>query len=385
MSPTTERAAAQRTSPVQRLEFARDGGYDVVLRRGLLEGNASLITEAIGSRRVAIITTPTVARYYGERLHRLLVAKDVSCSLTVLALQERTKTLASVAEVAARTRAAGIGRRDVLIALGGGVATDVVSVAGSLYRRGVAVIRLPTSLIGQVDAGIGLKSAVNANGVKSALGGFQPPEVVLSDPDWLCSLPPRALRAGMAEILKVALVLDVRLFDDLRAFGPSLIASRFAGPEDVIDAVLARSIELMLSELQSNPFEEDLARVVDFGHTFSPLLETASDHRFNHGEAVAIDIALSARIAARLGLLASCELDAILGLLRDLGLPATAPLVTAELLAHAADDAVAHRGGDLNLVLPSGIGASVFVRARAELTDALLRDVVAETVPSRSG
>ena len=181
----------------------------------------------------------------------------------------------------------------MFVAFGGGVATDVVSVAASLYRRGIPVIRLPSSLIGQVDAGIGLKSAVNLKGVKSALGGFHTPEVVMSDPDWLRSLRPRALRAGMSEIVKIAIVRDPALFDDIAAFGRDLITTRFVEPRDVADASLRRAIELMLCELQANPFEEELARVVDFGHTFSPLLESVSEYRLNHGEAVAVDMAVS--------------------------------------------------------------------------------------------
>ena len=183
----------------------------------------------------------------------------------------------------------------------------------------------------------------------------------------------------MSEIVKIAIVRDPGLFDDIAAFGRALVASTFVEPQDVADALIRRAIELMLRELQANPFEEELARVVDFGHTFSPLLESVSEFRLSHGEAVAVDMALSSRIATRLGLLTAEELESIIGLLRELRLPVASTLVTPELLARAADDAVAHRGGALNLVLPAGIGTPTFLRRRGELTDALLREVAAAT------
>lgn len=368
---------------MQRLGYASRGGYEVSVERDLLAPGAARIPEAIGGRRAFVVTTPTVAAQYAAPLHRLLSAAGVSHALCVLPLREHSKTLESVSVVAVRAREAGLGRRDVFVAFGGGVATDVVSVTASLYRRGIPVIRLPSSLIGQVDAGIGLKSAVNLGGVKSALGGFHAPEVVLSDPDWLRSLRPRALRAGMSEIVKMAIIRDPRLFDDVAAFGGTLIASRFTEAQDVADSVLCRAIELMLRELQANPFEEELARVVDFGHTFSPLLESVSGYRLNHGEAVAVDMAVSARIAACLGVLTAEELESVVGLLRELRLPVASTLVTPELLARAADDAVAHRGGSLNLVLPAGIGTPTFLRQRCELSDTLLREVAATTTARR--
>jgi 3-dehydroquinate synthase len=219
---------------------------------------------------------------------------------------------------------------------------------------------------------------VNAHGVKSALGCFDPPEAVLSDPGWLTTLPRRALRSGFAEIIKIAAVRDADLLDLVLGHGPELVASGFAEPAAVVEPMLGRSIDLMLDELRDNPNEECLERVVDFGHTFSPALEIASRHQLTHGEAVAIDIALSGSIARRLGLLSETDADAVLAALRSVGLPTRSPLVTTQLLAAAADEAVAHRGGALNLVLLGGVGRPTFLRRREDLPDSLLRSIVSD-------
>lgn len=358
------------------LQFERQREYSVVLRRQLLDPPCPALAQAIAGRRAFVVTTPTVHRHYGPALRRSCEAWGVDHTVAVLPLDERTKTMDSVLEVCELARAAGIGRRDLLVAFGGGVATDVVTMAAGLFRRGVPCLRLPTTLTGQIDAGIGVKSAVNAHGVKSALGCFDPPEAVFSDPGWLTTLPRRALRSGFAEIVKIAAVRDADLLDLVLRHGPQLVASRFADPATVVEPLLGRSIDLMLDELRDNPYEDCLERVVDFGHTFSPALEIASHHQLTHGEAVAIDMALSTSIARRLGLLSDADADVVLAALRSVGLPTGSPFVTAQLLGAAADEAVAHRGGALNLVLLGGLGRPTFLRRREELSESLLRSIV---------
>lgn len=363
-------------------ECERRQRYRVVLEHGLLDSGRTELAEAIGPRSVLVITTPTVFRHHGRALLQSLQSWGIDAAVEVLPLSERTKTMDSVLEVCRFARLHGIGRRDVIVGFGGGVTTDVTSMAASLFRRGVPCVRLPTSLIGQVDAGVGLKSAVNDCEMKSALGCFEPPEAVLSDPSWLRTLAPRALRSGFAEIIKIAVVRDAALLGLVRADGPALVSSAFAAPVDAAEAMLRRSVELMLHELHGNPFERDLERVVDFGHTFSPALETSSEHRLTHGEAVAVDMALSTRIATRLGVLGGDDGEVIIDALRIVGLPTSSPYATPELLARAADEAVAHRGGSMNLVLPDGIGHASFLSDRVDLSDALLRSVAGESIPA---
>lgn len=357
-------------------EQSRD--YVVIVADGLPDLRDVSPSSVLDGRRALAVTTPTVDRLHGEGLRRWLSRTGMDALVEVMALDERRKTMETALEVAACAQRHDLGRRDVIIAFGGGVCSDVVSVAASLTRRGIAHITVPTTLVGQVDAGIGLKGGVNFGERKNYLGCFSPPESALIVPSYLRSLPERELRCGVAEVMKMALIRDRDLFDVLRAHGSELIASAFASPPHVARYVIARSIQLMLEELAPNSYEDrTLRRLVDFGHTFSSTLEERSAYRLKHGEAVAIDMALTCEIGSRLGILGRRELDETLEAFALLGLPRWSPLCTSDAVAHAIDVTVAHRGGRLNLVVPATIGAGTFVEEA--------RDVPASVIASAIG
>jgi 3-dehydroquinate synthase len=261
-----------------------------------------------------------------------------------------------------------------------------VTVAASLVRRGISHVRLPTTLIGQVDAGIGIKGAANQGSAKNYLGCFHPPDSVVVAPQLLRSLPTVAMRQGMAEIAKIAVIRDRALFDLLQAHGPALVASRFAEPAPAAASVLVRAIAGMLAELGANPLEDrSHARAVDFGHTISPILEPATGYELHHGLAVAIDMAFSAVLARLLGLIPAAEADAILALLLALDLPIAHPRLDASLIERAFASAVLHRGGALNLVLPTGIGAHTFISRREEIGQATIEEALGQLNAVASG
>ena len=342
-------------------EQARD--YAVVISDGLPELERVVpVTVSGAPRRALAVITPTVDRLHGEGFRRWLVGSGMDVSVEVLPLDERRKTMDSALQVAAFAQRQDLGRRDVMIAFGGGVCSDVVSVAASLTRRGIAHITIPTTLVGQVDAAIGLKGGVNFGGRKNYLGCFAPPETALIDPAYLRTLPVRELRCGMAEIMKMALVRDRDLFEAISAYGATLIDSAFADPPHVARYVIARSIQLMLEELEPNSFEDkSLQRLVDFGHTFSSTLEERSEYELRHGEAVAVDMALTCELAARLGILDRDECDRILDTFAILGLPVSSAISSGSSAADAMAVTMAHRGGNLNLVVPESVGLGTFV------------------------
>jgi 3-dehydroquinate synthetase len=346
-----------------RMHCTTSGSYDVLTTVGLLDPENRLLADAIGSRRALLVTVPPVEALYGAALRAYLDELPAPIAIDVVDMSEQTKTMATVLEVCAAAQRHGLGRRDLLIAFGGGVCCDVVSVAASLIRRGIPYLCLPTTLVGQIDAGIALKGGVNFRGAKNYLGCFAPPSGVLVDPSLLLTVPPVELRAGLAEVLKVAMVLDAALFDLLGEVGPQLARTGFLAPTGAGREVVERAITLMLDELSLNCYEDrGLERLVDFGHTFSGHLEELSDYRLRHGEAVAVDIAVTCALGVELGLLPAGDLAAVLSVLSDLGLPAHSPLCTPAHLVDAMRSTAAHRDGDLNLVVPTGIGAATFVR-----------------------
>jgi 3-dehydroquinate synthase len=359
----------------KRFEMRWNGhrSYDVVATHDLLRRAPGELSAAIGARRVLSVTTPTVDALHGRALQRHLRDAGVDADHFVVQLGEAHKTMESVLALCGHAQRAGLGRRDLLLAFGGGVCCDVVGLAASLTRRGLPYICVPTTLLAQVDAAIGLKTGVNFGGRKNYLGSFVPPEAVFVDIGFLRTLPADDLRRGTAEILKIALVRDEELFSLLTERGPELLESHFASPARVADLVIHRSIALMLDELSRNPYEDrGYERLVDFGHTFSPAIEETSLHRVLHGDAVAIDIAVSCMIAIELGLLPEYEWHRILAAYRALGLPLTSVYCTADVLGRGVEAAVAHRGGRLNLVVPTTVGCATFVPDAASIDRGLL-------------
>lgn len=293
--------------------------------------------------------------------------------LVEVACDERGKDLSQVERLCGEAVRAGLGRQDFLVGVGGGVCTDLCTVAASLTKRGIRHVRVPTTLVGQVDASIGVKGAVNFGGLKSHLGCFHAPWRVLVLPEFLATLPLRRLREGLAEIVKIALVRDPALFDLVERHGRSLLAAGFQAPRSVAWEVLERASLRMIEELQPNLFEDrTYERLVDFGHTWSVPLEPATGHALSHGEAVAVDMALSLEIAALLGLAPPTLRDRVHTLLRQLGLPTWSEQLDLDLCRAALRQAAAHRGGRPNLVLPTQVGRAVFLTSEAVLDSALL-------------
>lgn len=360
----------QRSSWSLQCETQR--GYRVRICNSLLDPKAPTLLEALRDRKAMVVTTPSVDQLYGARLRAALQGASVAATL-VLDVGEETKSVQFVEQVCAQALAHGLDRRGVLLAFGGGVCSDVVTVAASLIRRGIAHVRVPTTLIGQVDAGIGLKGAVNFAGKKSFLGCFHPPEQVLIDPELLRSLPKRFLVAGLAEALKMGIARDVRLFELIEQSAAELVATGFDSPAGDATELLQRSIYSMLDELAANPFEDrTYERLVDFGHTFSNAVESALSFDIHHGEAVAIDLALSACIAEAVGVLGAAGCERIIAALRSASLPIWTPALDLDLCRGALTEACRHRGGAMNLVIPAGIGRIVFLRGRDQLPDDVL-------------
>jgi 3-dehydroquinate synthetase len=340
--------------------------YDVRSKAGLFDINDHDLIEAgaIGhptKLRRFVVVDEAVDAIYGQRIRQYFLTHGVETHIMTLAVSESTKTMRSVFDVVDGIDSFGISRRhEPIIAVGGGVLLDIVGLAASLYRRSTPYIRVPTTLMGIVDAGIGAKTGVNYSSYKNRLGSYYPPKVVFLDPTFLATLEPRQLSNGLAEILKMALVKDRRLFELLEEHGKRLIENRFQVSE-AAEEVLQRSIHAMLEELQPNLWEEQLERLVDYGHTFSPSLEMRALPSLLHGEAVTIDMALSTAISVGRSLISKADADRVLDTMRALRLPTSHELCRPEFLWRALEDAVDHRDGLQRMPLPVGIGNVTFI------------------------
>ncbi|MEU5429168.1 sedoheptulose 7-phosphate cyclase [Streptomyces olivoreticuli] len=321
---------------------------------------------AEGRLRRFLVIDENVDALHGERIRKYFDHHGVDYHAHLVHVDETVKDFDTATGIAQAIDAFGIDRRrEPIIVIGGGVLMDIVGLVANLYRRGTPVLRVPTTLIGLVDAGVGVKTGVNFNGHKNRLGTYFETSLTLLDRSFLSTVERRHISNGLAEILKMALIKDARLFDLLEEHGARLLDVRFQGDtaaeQRVAAEVVQRAVHGMLEELQPNLWETELERVVDYGHTFSPTVEMYALPALLHGEAVCVDMALTTVLAWRRGLVGEEQRDRILGVMRTLELPRWHDLLEPGLLAAALADTVRHRDGKQRLPLPVGIGDATFV------------------------
>ncbi|OGR16169.1 MAG: 3-dehydroquinate synthase [Desulfobacterales bacterium GWB2_56_26] len=245
-------------------------------------------------------------------------------------------------------------RHSFVLAIGGGAVLDAVGYGAAVAHRGLRLIRMPTTVLGQNDAGVGVKNGVNAFGRKNFVGTFAPPFAVINDFDFLDTLPPQDLRAGMAEAVKVALILDRQFFNYLFNQRFDLAAFRRQPMEEMI--VRCAALHMNHIGTGGDPFETGSARPLDFGHWSAHKLEEITCGLVSHGEAVAIGIALDSLYSYHLQMIGESELHRIFMLLADLGLPLYHPALAVLDIGCALGEFREHLGGEPAITLLTGIG-----------------------------
>ena len=321
---------------------------------------ALLSAGRIEDARRFVVVDSNVEKYYSAEIRNYFSHHHIEAKIITFPGGEENKTVEHFLSILRELDSFPIHRRDEpIIAIGGGVLTDVVGFVASSYRRGVPHIKVPTTLMGYVDASIGIKTGINFNGSKNRLGAFHPPQKVLLDKSLLKTLPKRHILNGVCEIIKLAIIKDAGLFCLLEEQGAQSVDVHFQNEEG--DVILDRAISGMLEELQPNLFEEDLARKVDFGHTFSYGLETRHEAQLFHGEAVLLDIVISTLIANARDLLCDEETSRIFRLINDLGIELNASILDPSLLWQSLTERTYHRNGLQRVPMPNGIGKCVFV------------------------
>jgi 3-dehydroquinate synthase len=263
-----------------------------------------------------------------------------------------------------------IDRHSFTIAVGGGAVLDAVGYASAIFHRGVRHIRFPTTVLSQDDSGVGIKNAVNQFGLKNLIGTFAPPWAIINDNSFVDALPPREKRAGMAEAVKVALIRDGKFFDWLEAHADEL--ARFSKPH--LDHLIKGCAELHMRQIRfgGDPFEMGSARPLDFGHWSAHKLEQLTCNEVNHGEAVAIGVALDTRYSVLSGRLAAGEDERVAALLERLGFILWHDKLWQcdargrPLLLKGLADFQEHLGGELTVTLLAAIGRGVEVHEMDE-------------------
>ncbi|KAJ8598222.1 hypothetical protein CTAYLR_005531 [Chrysophaeum taylorii] len=313
----------------------------------------------LGSRLVAIVDS-TVWELYGQKLEAWCESVGVSLEAIVAPGNEDEKTMENMLFMLDElARVDPLRRSEPVLAIGGGVLTDTAGFACALWRRGIPWCRMPTTLLGMVDASVGIKVAVNYHR-KNGVGHFFSPLHTFIDDSFLGTLSLADVRSGCGEIMKAALVHDGALFDLMEEHGAALIDERFQEGEHAAE-IIKRSVDTMLECIGPDLWEESLLRPMDFGHTFSRTLEACQSFKLRHGEAVAIDCVMSTMIAHVKGLVSDAQAKRVLDLYAKLQLPCSIKGITADTYKRATREITVHRDGILRAPLPNGIGACAFV------------------------
>ncbi|XP_007241787.4 2-epi-5-epi-valiolone synthase [Astyanax mexicanus] len=315
-----------------------------------------------------VVMDETVYNLYGSQVTDYLEARNVLYRILPLPTTEENKSMDTVLKILEELHRFGIARRtEPVIAIGGGVCLDIVGLAASLYRRRTPYIRVPTTLLSYIDASVGAKTGVNFADCKNKLGTYIAPVAAFLDRAFIQSLPRRHISNGLAEMLKMALMKHKGLFELLETKGRFLLDSKFQsttglrGKADPASVSTRLAIETMLEELAPNLWEDDLDRLVDFGHLISPELEMKVLPCLLHGEAVNIDMAYMVYVSCERGLLTEVEKLRIINCMLRLELPVWHQDFTFALLQKALSDRLQHSGGLVRMPLPTGLGrAEIF-------------------------
>ena len=342
--------------------------YPIHIGPGLI-GDRGLLRSSIPARQVMIVTNEVVAPLYLSRVEQSLGAEQRHS--LVLPDGEGEKNLATLGAIVDRLVAEGFRRDACLVALGGGVIGDVTGFAAACYQRGIAFVQIPTTLLAQVDASVGGKTAVNHPRAKNMIGAFHQPIAVLADTDTLATLPPREFAAGLAEVIKHGLILDEAFLRWLEDNMESILAHD-AG---ALAHIVRRSCEIKADIVAEDELEQGRRALLNLGHTFGHALESLGAYRdWLHGEAVAVGITMAARASKALGKIGGEDCRRVETLLSRAWLPITpgAGIDTDAMLRVMNLDKKAGAKG-LRMILLERLGEAAVVPAPDA---ALLREVI---------
>jgi 3-dehydroquinate synthase len=277
-----------------------DASYPVLVGPGLLSKlGYELRRSHPHARRVALVSDSNVMALYGELARASLAAEELEVHSFTVPAGEASKNADQLLTLIGGMLTAQLGRRDVVVALGGGMIGDLAGLAAALFMRGVALMQCPTSLLAQVDASVGGKVAIDLPVGKNLVGAFHFPTVVLIDPEVIHTLPDRELGCGLAEMLKHGALFSREHFQQVVASADDM----YARNTDVLARMVAASVGLKASCVSRDPREQGEAgkgRVaLNLGHTVGHALEQMSNYELRHGEAVALGLIAAARLSDR--------------------------------------------------------------------------------------
>ena len=329
--------------------------YDINIKdksRVVVGSVGELLPALLPKKRVVVVSDTNIDRHY----HSLIEPYDH----ILIGLGESSKTLKTLDIIYRRFIELGVDRSCFVLAIGGGIVTDVAGFAASTFMRGLEFGFISTSLLGQVDASVGGKNGVNVEGYKNMVGTFTQPKFVICDVDLLRTLSPREFRTGLAEIIKAAVIADAELFDMLEQADFSTLQR----DTERLSEMVYRAIKVKADIVERDERESGDRRLLNLGHTLAHAIEKSST-KMNHGEAVAVGLAMIAEVATSRDMLAVADKERIVALLERAGFMLDAPVEIRTLLKAVTKDKKAE-GNDIHIVFPVGIASCKVVKMPVE-------------------
>ncbi|MFC5009702.1 sedoheptulose 7-phosphate cyclase [Nocardioides plantarum] len=388
---TTQTPQSVQTAPAARLTATETAfhveayekiDYTLEYVAGVFDDANPDLARAFGAQgRCLMVIDENVLRLHGAAAEAYFAAYGIELTVVPVRIAETAKSLRTLERIVDAFAEFGLNRKERVLVVGGGLTTDVAGFACATYKRTTDYVRIPTTLIGLIDASVSIKVGANHGKHKNRLGAYHASKQVFLDFSLLRTLPIDQVRNGIAEIIKIAVVSNLGIFEALEKYADDLLHTAFGHAEgsehlrEVADRITYDAIHTMLELEVPNLHELDLDRVIAYGHTWSPTLELTPDPPLFHGHAISVDMAFSATLAEHLGHITLAERDRVLGLFSAVGLAIDSPYFTPELIERATPSIMQTRDGLLRAAVPRPIGTCHFVN---DLTVADLVRVLAE-------
>ena len=330
-----------------------ENSYDIIIEPGALVTLGERC-RAVGLKGLAaVISNPTVAALYGAVVQGSL--EDAGYRVVHIEIPdgEEYKNSATLNQVYDDLLAAGVDRGSFVVALGGGVVGDLAGYAAATWMRGIPFVQVPTTLLAQVDSSVGGKTGIDHPKGKNLIGAFYQPRLVLIDVETLFTLDQRQFRAGLAEVIKYGVIIDLPFFEFLETNSSAILAM----DADSLIKIIHQSCQIKAQVVEMDEKESGLRAILNYGHTLGHAFESISGYRsFVHGEAVAIGMVLAARISAAEGLCSQEDLSRISALITRCGLSIEIPHYDRKQLLGAVAADKKSKGGSITFICNRGIG-----------------------------
>lgn len=295
----------------------KDKEYKIFVGSSLLDELAKFIKENHAGKKAAVIIGENTNKLHGNKIGSAL--KELNPLFIRVPSGESSKSRQMKEEIEDNLLEHKFGRDSLIIAIGGGVIGDLAGFVASTFNRGIPIIHVPTTMLAMVDSSIGGKTAINTRHGKNLIGTTYQPDAVFADMDFLETLPDEEFRNGLAEVIKMSIIMDKNLFESLEKNHKKILAR----DKKILQEIIKRNIELKVEVVEKDPFEMNLRQILNFGHTFGHALEAFYNYRIRHGFAVAQGMIVEAKISGAANGLSENEEGRIMNMIKLFGFPLT--------------------------------------------------------------